>query len=163
MSQISRCWCGNTDLVAFSDVYFRCVACETLVLAQMPNAQNLQVVDDARDFYGQSYYQTHLVEDYGYPALEDRARDDLPKRGLHWLQTLLRRKQPPGKALELGSAHGGFVALMRWAGFDAVGLELSPSIVAYARQTFDIPTLLGPVERQQIEPHSLDVIALMDV
>jgi SAM-dependent methyltransferase len=75
----------------------------------------------------------------------------------------LRYKLPPGRALELGSGPGAFVAMLRWAGFDATGLEISPWVVRFIRETFQIPVLLGPVEDQQIEPASLDVIALMDV
>jgi SAM-dependent methyltransferase len=65
--------------------------------------------------------------------------------------------------LELGSAHGGFVAMLRWAGFDAMGLELSPWIVEYASNIFQVPMLLGPLENQKIENNSLDGIFLMDV
>ena len=82
---------------------------------------------------------------------------------MHWLQTLVKFKRPPAETIELGCAHGGFVALMQWAGFTARGLELSPWIVKFAEQTFGIPMLLGPIEDQPIEPASLDVIALMDV
>ncbi|MGQ9532551.1 MAG: class I SAM-dependent methyltransferase, partial [Desulfotomaculales bacterium] len=92
-----------------------------------------------------------------------RARTDLPERCLYWLRTLLKYKLPPGRVLELGCGHGGFVALLRWAGFEAIGLELSPWVVGFARQTFGIPTLLGPVENQVIEPSSLEAIVLMDV
>jgi SAM-dependent methyltransferase len=48
-------------------------------------------------------------------------------------------------------------------GFDAVGLEISPWVVDFARAKFNVPMLLGRVEEQQIEPGSLDVIAMMDV
>jgi predicted SAM-dependent methyltransferase len=65
--------------------------------------------------------------------------------------------------LELGCSHGGFVALLRWAGFDACGLEVSPWIVDYARKTFDVPMLLGGIEEQNLPVHSFDVIVLNDV
>jgi len=87
----------------------------------------------------------------------------LPERCLHWLQTLLTYRLPPARILEVGCAHGGFVALMRWAGFDALGLELSPWVVDFAHKTFAIPVLLGIVEEQKLEPGSLDAIALYDV
>ena len=50
-----------------------------------------------------------------------------------------------------------------WAGFEAIGLELSPSIVEYARQTFAATMLLGPVEDQALEPGTFDAIVFMDV
>ena len=63
----------------------------------------------------------------------------------------------------MGSMHGGFVALLNWAGFSASGLELSPWVAQFARETFHIPTLVGPVEEQSFGPGTLDVIAMMDV
>ncbi|MEI6297090.1 MAG: class I SAM-dependent methyltransferase, partial [bacterium] len=119
--------------------------------------------DDERDYYGRQYWFKHQVDDLGYTDIVTRARTDLPERCLHWLQAVLKYKLPPAQVLELGSAHGGFVALLRAAGFAARGLELSPSIVQFAKETFDVPMLLGPIETQEIHNGCLDVIALMDV
>ena len=163
MKKISQCWCGNTDLVPFSPKYLKCESCNTLVVAEVSEVNQTLVTDSDEDFYGRSYWFAHQEEDLGLPNISLRSRSDLPERCTHWLGTVLKYKLPPGKVLELGSAHGGFVALLRWAGYDATGLELSPWVVDYARQTFEVPTLLGPVEDQQLEANSLDVIVLMDV
>jgi SAM-dependent methyltransferase len=128
----------------------------------MPDPAGLLVSDDEHDFYGKQYYERALPA-RGYPPLTERARSDLTERCLHWLRYLLRYKLPPGKVLELGCGHGGFVALLRAVGFDASGLELSPWLSQFARNTFDIPVLVGPVEAQNIPPASLDAIVLMDV
>jgi SAM-dependent methyltransferase len=163
MSQPSKCWCGNTLLAPFAPAYLQCQECGTLVLAHMPDPGELRVTDDQHDLYGRAYYDSHLVKDYGYPELSTRTREDIPERCLYWLRTVLKYKSPPGRVLELGSAHGGFVALLCWAGFDATGLEMSPWVVNFAHQTFEVPVLLGPIEEQQIPPGTLDAIALMDV
>ena len=163
MKKIKQCWCGNKALVPFSPGYLRCSACETLIAAEILEVSRQQVKDDDADFYGRDYWFAHQEKDLGYPNILDRAQTDLSERCVHWLNTILYYKLPLCKALELGSAHGGFVALLRWAGFDATGLELSPWVVENARKIFGIPTLLGPVENQKIEPDSLDIIAMMDV
>ena len=155
------CWCGNTDLIVFSAEYMRCPACKTLVSKLVPHAG--KVVDDERDFYGRGYWFGHQEKDLGFPNIVGRARTDLSERCLHWLRCILRFKLPPAHLLELGCAHGGFVALLRSAGYDAMGLEMSPWIVNFARQTFDVPMLLGPIEDQHIEAGALDIIALLDV
>jgi SAM-dependent methyltransferase len=157
------CWCGNDRLEPFSDDYLRCSQCETLVLRRVPAEDITRVHNDETDLYGRNYYLEHLQQDFGYPDIATRARTDLPERCLHWLRTVLKYKLPPGKVLELGSAHGAFVSMLRWSGFDAVGLELSPWVVEFARRTFDVPMLPGPLEDQTIEARSLDLIALMDV
>jgi 2-polyprenyl-3-methyl-5-hydroxy-6-metoxy-1,4-benzoquinol methylase len=158
-----RCWCGNSDLLPFGEGYRRCEACETLVAASGPQAFDPRVGDDSKDLYGKDYWFAHQTADLGCPDIISRSRSDLAERCVHWLRSLLEFQLPPAKILEIGCAHGGFVAMLRQAGFDATGLELSPSIVRLARETFGAPILLGPIEDQPIEPNSLDAIVIMDV
>ncbi|MBE7212282.1 MAG: class I SAM-dependent methyltransferase [Gluconacetobacter diazotrophicus] len=159
-----RCWCGHESLEDFSADYRRCPACETLVVRAMPSEEISRVRDDEQDFYGKNYYLRHIQEDYGLPDLETRARADLPERCLHWLRTLLRFVPGAGaRTLELGCGHGGFVALQRWAGLDATGLELSPWLVRRAREWFDAPVLEGRLEDQELAAGSCDAVILIDV
>jgi SAM-dependent methyltransferase len=129
----------------------------------MPGPGIAHVSDEAGDLYGREYWFSHQEEHLGQPSILGRARSDLPERCLYWLRTVLKYKQPPARVLELGSAHGGFVAMLRWAGFDATGLEISGWVVDFARQTFEVPVLLGPLEDHDLAPASLDAIVLMDV
>lgn len=163
MNENPFCWCGNLELIDFSPEYRKCPVCETLV-SKLPFPPHvLPVIDDHCDFYGREYWFTHQEMDLNLPNIEARARTDLSERCLHWLRSILRFKLPPAHLLELGSAHGGFVALLRWAGYEATGLEMSPWIADFARRTFDVPILQGPVEDQQIESGTQDMIALFDV
>gem|GEM_PF-195556 len=160
---VPQCWCGNRHLQEYAPDYLRCPACETLVARRMPEPEELISLRDESGFYGREYYERYLVDKYGFPTLAERARNDLSERCLYWLRFLLSYKLPPATALELGSAHGGFVALLRWAGFDATGLEVSQWLVEFATRTFQVPMLLGPIEHHNIAPASLDLIALMDL
>ena len=112
MQPILHCWCGNTDLMEFSPGYLRCPMCETLVATQMLAPDVARIKDDNRDFYGREYWFSHQEKDLGFANIMTRARVDLSERCLHWLRTVLKYKLPPGKALELGSAHGGFVTTL---------------------------------------------------
>jgi glycosyltransferase involved in cell wall biosynthesis/2-polyprenyl-3-methyl-5-hydroxy-6-metoxy-1,4-benzoquinol methylase len=158
-----RCWCGNVELITFSPDYLECTACETLISSIKSNSNLGKVINDEQDFYGRNYWFAHQENDLGFENIIARSRTDLSERCLHWLRAVLKYKFPPARILEVGSGHGGFVALLRQSGFDATGLEISPWVVDFARKTFDVPMLLGPVEVQEIDPGSLDVIALMDV
>jgi len=157
------CWCGNQDLAPFSPEYLRCDACGTLVLRDMPAVDVTDVGADEGGLYGREYWFSHQEQDVGFPNITRRAVTDLPERCVHWLRAVLKYKLPPARTLELGAAHGGFVALLRRAGFDATGLELSPWIADFARRTFAVPMLQGPVERQPLEPGGLDLVMMMDV
>jgi SAM-dependent methyltransferase len=120
-------------------------------------------VNDAGELYGKDYFLKHLPESYGYPSLYERARRDLTDRVPYWLRTILKYSLPPASVLELGSAHGGFIAFLRFAGYHAMGLELSPWLCEFAQETFGIQMLQGPLESQDIPKGSLDVVAHMDV
>ena len=158
----SRCWCGGGRLTPFGEHYLSCEDCDSLVAAEPPAGDVTRVGDDERGFYGRGYFFEHQVE-LGHPDVETRAQSDLIERCLHWLRTALRYRRSPGRALELGCSHGGFVGLLGAAGFDATGLELSSWMVDYARRASGIAGLQGPLEDQALEPRSFDLIAAMDV
>jgi 2-polyprenyl-3-methyl-5-hydroxy-6-metoxy-1,4-benzoquinol methylase len=157
------CWCGNADLLPFSPEYSECSVCGTLVYLKELPPEQLLVRDDETDFYGKKYWLEHQQEAFGYADIHTRARNDLTERNLHWLKTLLKYCLPPAKVLELGCSHGSFVVLLKQAGYDASGMEMSPWVVEFGQKTFGVPISIGPIEALDITSGSLDVIALMDV
>jgi 2-polyprenyl-3-methyl-5-hydroxy-6-metoxy-1,4-benzoquinol methylase len=159
----AECWCGDSHFVPFGPDYLECQSCGTLVSQKGLSTTELQVIDDAHDYYGKNYWLDHQQQDLNLPGLEVRVRSDLPERNLHWLKALLKYRLPRTKVMELGCAHGSFVALMQQAGYTASGVEMSPWIVAFGRKTFGIEVHKGPVEELAIDAGSLDVIAMMDV
>jgi 2-polyprenyl-3-methyl-5-hydroxy-6-metoxy-1,4-benzoquinol methylase len=157
------CWCGNAVLSEFSDGYDACADCGTLVSRHGLRPEETQVRDDDSDFYGRTYWLSRQRDELGFPDIYERARADLPERCLRWLRTLLGYALPPARVLEIGSGHGGFVALMRAAGFEATGLEVSPWVANFARTAFGVPTLVGPLENQSLSGQSMDVVVVNDV
>ena len=147
------CWCGHPHLEPFSEFYRVCRACGTLV-SQAPYRAEL---------YDDAYWHGRQTEHHGLPDIRRRARLDLPERCTHWLRHLLSLRLPPGRVLEVGCAHGGYVALLGWAGFDAVGTEMSPGVAGIAHELFGVRVLAGHVEKQNFEAESFDVIVLNDV
>ena len=158
-----ECWCGNKELTPFGPEYGECRTCGTLVYLKDIPPEQLLVHDDQTDFYGKKYWFEHQQEALGFDDIHTRARNDLAERNLHWLKVLLKYRLPPARVLELGCAHGSFVALLRQAGYDASGVEMSPWVVEFGQKAFDVPIYLGPVETLTIPTGSLDVIVLMDV
>lgn len=162
---VTECWCGDTRFAPFGPDYLECQSCGTLVSQKGLSNAELQVVDDEHDYYGKNYWLDHQQQDFDYPGFEARVRSDLPERNLHWLRALLKYRLPDTKTrvMELGCAHGSFVALLQQAGYSASGVEMSPWIVEFGRKTFGIEVQKGPVEELTIAAGSLDVIAMMDV
>lgn len=163
MSEMAKCWCGNSEFTPFSPAYGTCGECGTLVSLEGMSPEQLLVHDDDSDFYGKQYWLDHQHSDLGFPDIHTRARADLTERNLHWLSALLKYKQPPASVLEIGCSHGSFVGLMQLAGYQAQGVEMSPWVVDFGKRTFGVPISVGPVENLDIPKGSLDAIALMDV
>lgn len=157
------CWCGNTQVTPFSNEYGECRACGTLVSLMGLSLEKLMVTDDEQDFYGKQYWLNHQQESLGLPNIFQRSRNDLTERNLHWLKTLLKYRLPAADVLELGCSHGSFVALLKLAGYQATGLEMSQWVAELGRKTFGVPILVGLVETQNLPLASFDVIAMMDV
>ena len=156
------CWCGNATLAPYSERYLLCRACGTLVAKAVESRDLAHVRSEETDLYGLNYFFDHARE-LGHPDLPERSRLDLSERCVFWLKSLLRHRLPPARTLELGCASGSFVAMLASAGYDAAGLDLSPAVTDYARRTFDVPVLTGPLEEQRTPPGSLDVVIMMDV
>jgi 2-polyprenyl-3-methyl-5-hydroxy-6-metoxy-1,4-benzoquinol methylase len=157
------CWCGKRAVGFFSPDYVVCRSCGTLASLVGLRGDQIAVRDDDRDFYGKTYWLGHQTDDLGLPDVTHRARADMPERCMHWLRTLLRYKHPPGRVLDVGCAHGGFVALLRSLGYDAAGVELSPWVADFAQRTFGVSLHVGPLENQLLPEGSLDAVVLNDV
>jgi len=128
----------------------------------MPTADITRVRNEDKDLYGRNYWFNHQDE-LGNPSLEERSVSDLSGRCLHWMEALLAYRLPPARVLELGASHGGFVALLEQAGFEATGLEISPWVAGFARDAFGVTMLEGPIEDQQIAPASFDIVVALDI
>ena len=163
MNTLRACWCGTAELLPFSREYSKCASCGTLIYSTDLAPDKLLVQNDETDFYGKTYWLEHQANAFGYANIYVRARNDLTERNLHWLKTLLKYRLPPASVLELGCAHGSLVALLKQTGYEAVGVEMSPWVVAFASKTFGISIYTGPVESLDLPHSSLDVIVLMDV
>jgi SAM-dependent methyltransferase len=159
---VVHCWCGNLALLPYCDDYQFCPNCGTLVTRALLANDLTHVHDEASDFYGANYFFERARE-HQFPDLTERARLDLSERCVYWLKALLAHRAPPARTLELGSSSGAFVALLASAGFDATGQDLSPTVTAFAKDTFAVKMLTGPLEEQTLAEQSQDALILMDV
>jgi 2-polyprenyl-3-methyl-5-hydroxy-6-metoxy-1,4-benzoquinol methylase len=154
------CWCGETGGPAIGHDYRRCARCGTAVVSVLPAGLGADPRQDD-GLYGKSYWLDHQKA-RGLPDVRERARTDLSERCLFWLERLLETVRPPGRALEIGCGHGAFVSILRELGFDAIGMDLSPWIVEFARATFGATVRQGTLETVELEP-GFTCIAAFDV
>jgi 2-polyprenyl-3-methyl-5-hydroxy-6-metoxy-1,4-benzoquinol methylase len=157
------CWCGGTELEQFSSSYLKCTICQTLINTMLGKYDRTELDKKQAEFYGKPYWVDYQKKELGFPDINERARQDLPGRCLYWLKTILKYRLPDARLLELGSSHGGFVALLGWAGYKAKGLEINQWVIDFARRAYNVNLLAGSLESHELSRGSLDIIVLMDV
>ena len=106
-----ECWCGNTNLTSFNHQYGECLSCGTLVYLFSSDPSVFLVSQNEEGYYGRNYWLHPRDTRNYFSDIYARAKDDLVGRNLHWIRTLLNYKLPPASLLDVGCAHGSFVAL----------------------------------------------------
>ncbi len=76
---------------------------------------------------------------------------------------LLREIADRGRLLDVGCSSGLFVHVARLAGFDALGVDIQPEVVAQGRELFDVPLVVGRICTGFQPKASFDVITMWDV
>ena len=142
----SKCWCGNSDLLTYSTDYNRCEACHTLVNSHSFTESIYDVKDESNDLYGISYWTKYFLQLADVSSLSDLHDVYLSDRCLYWLKYLLKYVLPPASVAEIGCGVGQMPYIVKQAGFQETGVELSPKVCEYAQQAFDINMLCGTIE-----------------
>ncbi len=133
----------------------RCQGCGLVYLSPRPTPEHI----------GQ-----HYPPDYApfRPAVEDEPRALM--RYMRRRKLIGRRKliegfagRRGGRVLDVGCSTGLFLREMQRAGWDARGVELTPSAARYARQRFGLEVFEGMLEAAPFAPGSFDVITFWDV
>ena len=148
-----KCWCGCVNFQGFHPDYKRCVNCGTFVTDKQPES-------GLYDF--SNYWHSRQTGKYGFPPIEQRAKDDFYNRIPFWwdqLKTLPKLTS----ILEVGSAHGGFLQHCKDNGFTrCVGVEISEDTCSFARKTFDVDMICGEFPNIQIG-ELFDIVCGFDV
>src|SRR5436190_3260189 len=96
-----------------------------------------------RNVFTQEAIYAHLVNHVGYPVAE---------YGLGIIRPLV---SPKARILDVGAGFGSFVVCARHAGFDAIGVEVAPFEVSFARRRL---ARLRPQDNPQAVFHLDDAI-----
>jgi SAM-dependent methyltransferase len=159
-----RCWCGSRNLGDFSPDYYRCQSCGTLVGKYLVTMSDLLGQDEKTAFYGEMYWQSPSVQAFGGGDIDELARIQLTHtRTLEYLGHVLKYLSPGSRILDLGCGAGYFGALLKNAGFEVVGLELTEWTARYAAEAFGLQVVSGPIETQAFPPESFDAIIAINV
>ncbi len=141
------CWCGGTPSARLGDAYALCDSCGSVVYTDPFDVDDYTSTSSDTAFYGARYWQDHVPNDLKLPGLEERARTDLSRRAVYYLDRVLRYVSPGDTALELGCAPGCFSYLLKQAGVQVTGIEMGATTVEFVRRHFDVDVREGPLEQ----------------
>jgi SAM-dependent methyltransferase len=136
----------------------RCPACRLLFRSDPPRPRELP------ELYGQAYFRAAETDGpghgEGYPDyLED---EELHRRNARRRLDLLGRYVHPGRLLDVGCAAGFFAHEARRRGWAPAGVELSPSMSAYARDRLGLEVVEASFARAEVSGPPFDAVTMWD-
>jgi len=120
-------------------------------------------LSDLRAVYDDGYWRSATPRQRGYG--DYRADEPLYLKTFRRRLAIVRRHTArPGTLLDVGCAAGYFLAVMREAGWEVAGVDLSSEIVAHAHARFGFTALhAGTLETAPWPPASFDLVTLWDL
>ncbi len=133
----------------------QCTNCSLVYLNPRPTPRSIGT------FYPQDYAPFR-------PAIEDEPlalMRWMRQRKVRHLRYAVERhaKRTQGRILDVGCATGIFLHEMAQAGWETVGVELTPRAAEYARQRFDLEVFTGQLEEAPLEESTFDAVTFWDV
>jgi len=110
-------------------------------------------------------FDPERTPDVARPELSERERrleERVALRRASHFDALLRRAGGPGRVLDVGAGIGAFVQCACDAGWQAVGVDVDPAVVAYARAR-GRDVRLGDLSSLALEPETFDLVTLWNV
>jgi SAM-dependent methyltransferase len=150
---------AHTDLAWRKDGYdiVRCPSCGLVFRAELPPEQALG------EIYDEDYFRDRRdgPDRHGYA---DYLRDEALHRAnaRRRLGLLAAHTPHPGRILDVGSAAGFFVDEARHAGWDALGVDVSPAMVEWGRSHLGASLICSTFTQSNLPAQPFDAITMWD-
>jgi 2-polyprenyl-3-methyl-5-hydroxy-6-metoxy-1,4-benzoquinol methylase len=124
-------------------IMVRCLRCGLVYQNPRPSQQELLKA-----------YQTYLPDGEEEIEAWGRMVEPVFRSGAD----LIERTMPRGRLLDVGTGYGFFLALMQSRGWEAMGLEVSPTGAQYGRKRWGLSILPQPWEKSSFHEGEFDVV-----
>jgi len=156
----NKCWCGNKDLQNYSEEYYKCNKCYSLVSKRDFDNSITHIKNEDTDLYGKNYWETKMLHLSGMGSINDLVDMYLKERGIYWLRYLLKYILPGTLIAEIGCGLGQFPYLIKQTGYKQEAFELSKDICAYSSRELKINISNDVIQKSQF---SFDAILAFDL
>jgi SAM-dependent methyltransferase len=134
----------------------RCPECGLLFRAELPETGELT------SLYDDAYFRAGEPNGGGEGYPDYVGDEDLHRRNARRRLDLLARFVPSGRLLDVGCAAGFFADEARLRGWEAAGVELAPSMAAYARDRLGLEVVEGPFDQAELSGAPYDALTMWD-
>lgn len=143
---MKRCWCGNKELKLYSDEYYRCEKCKTLISAYDLENSIYNTENEEHDLYGKNYWEVSMTKAAGKSTLSEVVDMYLTERVIYWLKYVLRYMKLGSEIAEIGCGLGQLQYVLKNLGYKQLAFELSKEICNYMEDNLGVDTHCGPFE-----------------
>ena len=157
---MKKCWCGNEELAEYSEKYFRCDRCHTLVSKNDFDNAIYNVQDEGKDLYGKNYWEVLMTRETGKNSIGEVVDMYLTERVPYWVKYILKYTKPGDYIAEVGCGLGQLQYIFRRLGFRQMAFELSPGICSYIENQLGVTAHCGSFQGQEGE---YDAIIALDL
>lgn len=140
---MKKCWCGNRDLKNYSDGYYQCDNCGTLISKTDFQDSLYNVEKEDEDLYGKQYWEVAMARVIGKNNLSEVVDLYLTERVLYWMKYVLKYIRLGSSVAEVGCGLGQLQFLLKHLQYNQLAFELSPYICKYMEDTLGIRTHCG--------------------
>jgi len=155
--------CGGRTTFLFLQRGFEVWLCRHCRFVRMVAGKEAPAAVDYAKLYGDDYYgrgehSSKTIVRYEFDDTLD-SKLPQPRDAVKLIQGFKRR----GRLLDMGCAAGVFVKAAQDAGFEAMGVDISPVEVQFARDRFGVDARVGTLDSVDFGPNCFDVITVWDV
>lgn len=134
----NKCWCGNEHLNNYSEEYYKCDKCYSLVSKKDFDDSITHITDEDNDLYGKNYWESKMLNLSEMKSLSDLIDMYLKDRCVYWVKYLLKYILPGTSVAEVGCGLGQFPYLLKQMGYAQEAFELSKCICDYSSKELNI-------------------------
>lgn len=141
-----QCWCGNREFDEFSEYYYICKECQTLVSKNKFDTSIYHIENEESDLYGKNYWEKVMVEETKVDSIDSLVDLYIRERCVYWLKYILQYIPLDKKVAEIGCGLGQLAYMMKKVGYQQKAFEISPSICQYIKKTMNINVFCGELK-----------------
>ena len=140
---MKKCWCGNEKLNDYSEEYYKCDECHTLLSKRIFEESVYDVENEQEDLYGENYWEVSMTKAAGKNSLSEVVDMYLTERVIYWLKYVLKYVKLGSDIAEVGCGLGQLQYVLRRLEYKQLAFELSPHICAYMEDNLKVKTHCG--------------------